>query len=88
MDDDFVLSLLEGISGSDSLRKSFLDAFQVPAQQDDMRNATTPLVVPNHLPSIHGEDQLTANECHSGSNALLVANVHQPKRVSVGASML
>ena len=90
MDENTVLSLLESISGSDSLRKKFLDALQGPVQQNDVRegDATNPPVVPNHPPPISGESQLAPNEHQPGINASLGANAPQSRGVSLGASML
>ena len=67
MDENTVLSLLESISGSDSLRKKFLDALQGPVQQHNA-DATNLPVVSNHPPPASGEGQLVANERQSGKN--------------------
>ena len=90
MDENTVLSLLESISGSDSLRKKFLDTLQGPVQQNDVRegDATDPPVVPNHPSPISGESQLAANERQPGINASLGANAPQSRGVSLGASVL
>ena len=90
MEENTVLSLLESISGSDSLRKKFLDALQGPVQQNDVRegDATDPPVVPNHPSPISGESQLAANERQPGINASLGANAPQSRGVSLGASVL
>ena len=90
MDKNTVLSLLESISGSDSLRKKFLDTPYGPVQQNDARegDATNPLVVSNHPSPTPGEGQLSANERQSGSNPSLGANAPQLRGVSLSASVL
>ena len=90
MDENAVLSLLEKISGSDLLRKKFLDTLQGPFQQDNVREGDTPnpLVVPNHLSLTPGEVQLAANEHQSGSGTSLGANASQLRGVNLDASVL
>lgn len=90
MDENTVLSLLEKSSGSDSLRKKFLDVLQGLVQQDNIgeEDTSNPPVVPNHLSPTAGEVQLAASECQSGSNASLGASVSQSTGVSLGAGVL
>ena len=96
MDENSVLSLLESISSSESLRKKFLDALRNPVQQDEDREGqqrgdqardqsgntvASPPVVEDHPPD-YGEDQLTAGVRQSGINASLGAGVPQLRGVS------
>ena len=91
-----MLSLLESISSSESLRKKFLDALRNPVQQDEDREGqqrgnqardqsgntvASPPVVEDHPPD-YGEDQLTAGVRQSGINASLGAGVPQLRGVS------
>ena len=86
MEENTVLSLLESISGNNSLRKKFLEALQ-GASQEEIQDPASPPVVSDHSPPTSGEGQLAAHAHQLGNDSSLGAHVPQSRGVGLGASV-